>query len=199
MSAVHFPLASRVVQNTHGMDSLQLQMAGGRQTFLRVPQPQQREVKTKQLSRKVHMVRDFMSWVGGGVQQVVESVHQRLYKFLKPDHHVNIQVPKYGTLTLKTDVVLSKTQLRVMARIFADWGENFLQGWRTLRKQENHLKFPLAPVVFMDLVVGTTTEKEEKIESVSPLVQTSLQKSCSCTSHTSRGTSAFSSSPRITK
>ena len=83
----------------------------------------------------VHTVMDWTS------KRNSEAGEQKLYRDLKPDGLVEIAVPSYGTLQLKTELLLCDHQLRILRGLLREWdgGKGVLQGHKSVQKAEDKL------------------------------------------------------------
>ena len=109
-----------------------------------VTEPNKPKVGERQLQRKVEQVRDLMDWSSQGDAQTIEKVQQKVRTATAPPGVVELTIPDYGTMQLKTELLLCDFQLRTLRSMLSSWGgKGALKGWRALSHQESELSYPL--------------------------------------------------------
>jgi len=134
-------LVKRATFDFHGMPSIQVRSHARVRTFIQVPAPVSDFVGEHQMRRKVHLVRDILEWTSKGLQSNIACMQNMLFNRWKPPGCIVMSVPSHGTLQLQSNLSLSESQMRGLRGMLAEWGKNFLHGWRVVKRQRSGLTF----------------------------------------------------------
>ena len=96
------------------------------------------------MRRKIHLVRDILEWTSKGLESNIACMQNMLFNRWKPPGCIVMSVPSHGTLQLQSNLSLSESQMRGLRGMLAGWGNNFLHGWRVVKRQRSGLTFPLS-------------------------------------------------------
>ena len=97
-----------------------------------------------------------MEWPSQGDAQTIEKVQHRVRTATAPPVVLKLKIPDYGTMQLKTKVLLCNFQLKTLKGMLSlRMGKRALKGWRAMSHQESKLSYPLN-VSIEQLQLGTT-------------------------------------------
>ena len=111
-------LCHRKEKNHHGLSSVKV----GQRTYVRTMAPRKANVGKRHVRRRAATVKDTAEWICSGDSEAITQVQDKLRADLQPVGTVRLQIPMYGTLQLKAEMVLSNWQLRTMRRLLGEWG-----------------------------------------------------------------------------
>ena len=157
----------------HGLKCIKVQTGGRPTTLMQVTNPSKDSVTARQVRNKKEAVNTFAEWTCRGQVPMHTAVMEKLTKSVQDPGVMQLVVPQYGTLQLKTDLLLCDSQLRTLRRIFASWGGHKLAGWRRLAAQEKKLRYPLK-VELKELEVGQEKSMEPVMVVRAPSVKSWL-------------------------
>ena len=130
-------------------------------------------VIARQVRTKKEAVNTFAEWTCRGQVPMHTAVMEKLTKSVLDPGVMQLVVPQYGTLQLKTDLLLCDSQLCTLRRILTSWGGDKLAGWRRLAAQEKELRYPLI-VELKELEVGHKKSMEPVMVVRAPSVKSWL-------------------------
>ena len=119
-------LCTRQERHQQGLSSVKV----GRRTYVRAMAPRKATVGKKHVRRRVATVKDTTKLICRGDSKAITQVEDRLHAQLQPRGSVDLQIFRYGTMQLKTQMVLSNWQLTTMRQLRREWGGGCLDSDR---------------------------------------------------------------------
>ena len=166
-------LVDRAMYDHHGLKCIKGQTSGRPMTLMQVTNRSKDTVSARRVRNKKEASNTFAEWTCRGEVPTHTAVMENLTKSVQDPGLMLLVVPQYGTLQLKTDLLLCDSQLRTLRRIFTSLGGHKLAGWRRLAAHEKELRYPLK-VQRKELGVGQDTSMGTVLVVRAPIVNSWL-------------------------